>query len=334
MKKRTILFLLLAISMMGVGAVGSIYYYQQAHKAMRTSVSKEYTMKQQEHLDLYLAGNARYSVQTTSGNQVKLNSDTYTTSKVSVDWQGQKNDTGEEVTVKADWQRNNQPFLILANMDYHSDITISIPDTVKNVTLHLGNGQYTYIGDMKTSNLAIKADKNAHFSLGNINSETIDVTSQDGSVIAYGDVAAKEMTITSAAGTVDLSDLAVQQLTVTSTSGSVNLNDLRGSINVQTESGDISLNDGRGTVTLNSRSGNISLNGDDFPEKLQATTDNGDITGYLEDVQNISIKAAAEVGDVSLFQEDRTSYTNGSAKHQMELQTKLGDIQLDGYTED
>jgi DUF4097 and DUF4098 domain-containing protein YvlB len=77
--------------------------------------------------------------------------------------------------------------------------------------------------------------------------------------------------------------------------------------------------------------------GEEFPDKLKATMEHGDIELSLyEEVKNLQINADTDLGDKEIFGESKSSYTIGNGKKEFDLKTKTGNINVYGdyYADD
>ncbi|WP_321388529.1 DUF4097 family beta strand repeat-containing protein [uncultured Enterococcus sp.] len=334
MKKTTIIFSLIGIVTMAVGGVGSAVFYQRAESSMVESMEENYTIKNKEKikkLDLKLSGNTDYVIQGTSGNTISMEARSSVTEplKGSLD----VSESSDTLTVSVNGKQKNGTFDQF-RFGFHlenSQITLMVPNDIDVLTV--SDDASGYIDLSNFSNEEIKVDiKHSDISFSSISSDKMSVTGSSSSINFWGDSTVDDLSLKTEHGQIDLNNFVGSSLDLSSSTGDIYLSNVKAATStISSKNGDISINNLRGEAEISGNNGSIYMYGEEYPDKLKATMEHGDIDISLYgEVKNLKINADTGLGDRDLFGEDKSSYTIGNGKKEFNLKTKTGNINVYG----
>ncbi|WP_170924831.1 DUF4097 family beta strand repeat-containing protein [Candidatus Enterococcus clewellii] len=334
MKKTTIFFLLTGILTMAVGGIGSAIFYQRAQTTMIEHINDSYTIKNKDKiktLNLKLSGNADYVIQGTTDSDVSMEARSSVTEplKGSLDVE----ESGDTLTVSVNGKQSNGTFDNF-RFGFHiesSQIVLTVPNDIDIINISDDASSYIDLSNFSNKEISMKL-KNSDVSASSLASEKVKITGKSSDINFWGDSKIDELTIETEHGQIDLNNFVGSSVDLSTSSGDIYLSEVKSTTtNITSKNGEISLYNLRGEADVSGNNGSIYLYGEEFPDKLNATMEHGDIELSLYgEIKNLAIDIDTDLGDKEIFGEERSSYTIGSGKNEFNLKTKTGDINVYG----
>lgn len=314
MKKTTVFFLTIGVLAIIIGGIGSVVYSSRAEHSMTETKKQSYEIKNKQsskEIHLNLSGNADFHIITEHSNNVVMT--TQSSISVSLNSLLDVNEKNNQLVISANSNKKSNGFEGLKSSIFYSEaaVTLTIPDNAEHLVID-GNAKGTiHLSTVTTQNLSMT-----------MNNATIDVTN---------DVYTDKALFNTTSGDIHISDFAASNWSATSTSGDIILSRVKGSTKIETTHGEILVTDLKGEAEAKSVSGGFTLNGAKIPKKLTVESQQGDIQLHTEEISyDITIKTKTKFGDSTLFGKERTFYKQGSGSKSFDLQTKSGDILVEG----
>ncbi|MHC5229484.1 DUF4097 family beta strand repeat-containing protein [Enterococcus sp. LJL99] len=304
MKKTTAFFLIIGVLALIIGGSGSIYFYNKVDQSIVANGShEEYTLKKghsTKEATINLKGNAHYTIQTDNSDKITMENQGSRISTIKSSLNVKESD--QKITVDAEASskvseiaNHNFNFSFSFFSDFEPPVIITIPSSIEKLTFKGNPNNYVTFTDIDSKELSVDF-KNTDVSFNSIISDTMDVSMNNG-----------DLYLNQVKGDISLN----------LNHGSVDAYDLTGSFDVQIDSGD------------------FRLSGRELPKKLTVLAKKGDISIDTEEIlYDISINAKSGLGDVSIFDNDHSTYKNGTAKRTFDLESRFGDISVDGPSND
>lgn len=335
MKKVTIFFLIIGILAMAVGGIGSAVFYQKAKASMVQTQHETYTIKNKKavkELHLTLSGNANYVLYPSTDNQVSMNTQSSVTAPINGTFDAKE--ANGTLAVSVNGKQKNETFERFDFQFFHleaSQIELTVPEDIDRLVIDGDASGNIQISDFITDEFEVSLD-HADIEFISNTSEDLKVSSKDGAVSIYGDSRVEKMALESEHGDISLYGFTGNEVELITSSGNIDLTDVKTStLTADSKNGEFYINELRGEVTLTGKSGSIYLTGENVPKKLKAAMEHGDIEIDLsQNVDNITIKAESELGDIDLLDEGKSTYTRGKNGSEFELKTNTGDISVYG----
>ena len=305
MKKTTAFFLTIGILAIIIGGSGSFYYYNKVDQSILANGShEEYTLKNADSIKeatITLNGNAHYTIQTENSKEITLDNrgSRISTIKSSLDVK----ETNQNAIVNAEAiatdskidSHNKFDFGFSFFNDFTPSIILTIPSSIEKLTFK-GN-----------------VDNNVVFS--NINT--------------------KKMTIDFQNAEVSCNSILSDALDISINNGNLYLNQVKGAVSLNLKHGNIDVTNLTGSLDTKIDSGDFRLSGRELPQKLTAIINKGTISIDTEEIlYDIDIKAKSDLGKISIFETERSTYKKGTSKRTFNLENRFGDITIDGPSND
>ncbi|MGC6767411.1 DUF4097 family beta strand repeat-containing protein [Enterococcus sp. LJL128] len=342
MKKTTIFFLAIGILAMGVGAVGSAVFYQRAKTSMVEVKNEEYTVKNTDkikELHLKLSGDTDYVIESSATNKIEMEARSSVTEplKGSLD----VNESGDKLTATVNGSTKNKGTDHFQFRMFHiesSHVTLTVPSDIDRVVVDGDATGSVYLSNFTAKELDVDLD-HSEISLAGSTAEKVNLTSKSGDIDIFGEATIDELTIKNDHGKIDAYELSGNTIDLTTSTGDIYLTNIKSTTTkAESKSGEFHIQNLRGEADLSGKNGSIYLYGEEWPKELKAIMEHGDIDIELyEEVENISIKAQSDLGDVSIFDTENNTYSRGKDGSKFELKTATGDIYVTGvgaYPED
>ncbi|MBL1227661.1 DUF4097 family beta strand repeat protein [Enterococcus sp. BWB1-3] len=333
MKKVTIFFLILGILAIAVGGIGSAVFYQRAKISMVKNQQEAYTIKNKKdikELHLTLSGNAAYILRSSTDNQVSMNTQSSVTTPINSSFDAKE--SKETLTVSVSGNQKNETFEQFDFQFFHledSQIELTIPADIERLVIDGDASGTIDVYDFITTKLEATID-HADINFISNTSEEININSRNGYINIYGDSRIEKLSLKSEYGNTSIYGFTGNEVEIITSSGNIDLNDVKTSkLTADSKNGEFYIIDLRGDVELTGKSGSIYLAGENLPKKMNAVMEHGDIEIDLpQGVDNITIKAESELGDVDLLDEESSTYKRGKNGSEFELKTNTGDISV------
>lgn len=329
MKKITIFFLVAGILTMAVGGIGSAVFYQRAQSSMIERMDESYTIKNKDKiktLNLKLSGNADYVIQGASGNEISMEARSSVTEplKGSLDVE----ESSDTLTVSVNGKQSNGTFDNF-RFGFHlenSQIVLTVPDDIDVVKI--SDDASGYIDLSNFSNKELTADlKHSDISVNGVASDKVTISGKSGDINFWGDSKIDDLALKTENGSIELHSFVGNTIDLSTSSGDIYMSEVKSTTTkLASKNGEISINNLRGEADISGNNGSLYMYGEEFPDKLKATMEHGDIELSLYgEVKNLSIDADTDLGDTEIFGEERSSYSVGNGKKEFDLKTKTGD---------
>lgn len=304
MKKTTTFFLIIGVLALIIGGSGSIYYYNKVDQSIVANGShEEYTLKKghtAKEATINLTGNAHFTIQTDNSEKITMENQGSRISKIKSSFNVKESDQKITVDTEAnskvsELDNNKFNFGFSFFSNFEPPVIITIPNTIEKLTVKGTSNNYVDFNGIDNKELTVDFKK-SDISFNSIISDSINISMDNG-------------------------DLYLNQVkgdtTLKVNRGSVDAYDITGSFDIQIDTGD------------------FHLSGSELPKKLTSKVKKGDISINTEEIlYDISINAKSDLGDVSIFDNDHSTYKNGSAKRTFDLESRFGDISVDGPSND
>lgn len=335
MKKVTIFFLIIGVLAMAAGGIGSAVFYQRAKTSMVKNQQETYTIKNKKdikELHLTLSGNVTYILHPATDNQITMNTQSSVTAPINSSLDAKESNGTLAVSVSG--KQKNETFDLIGFQFFHlenSQIELTIPEDIDCLVIDGDASGRIQIHDFITTKFKVTID-HADIEFISNTSEDLDVNSRNGDISIYGDSRMEKTSLESEHGSISLYGFTGNEVDLMSSNGNIDLTDVKTStLTADSRNGEFYISNLQGEVELTGKSGSIYLTGEDIPKKLKATMAHGDIEIELsQEVENITIKAEAELGAVTLFDEEISTYKHGKNGSEFELKTNTGDISVYG----
>lgn len=334
MKKVTIFFLIIGVLTMAVGGIGSAVFYQRAQSSMVENIEENYTIKNKEKIkkmNLNLSGNADYVIQGTTGNDISMDARSSVTEplKGSLDVE----ESSDTLTVSVNGKQGNGS-LGEFRFGFHfenSQIVLMVPNDIDVITVNDEASGYINLSDFSNEEFTMNI-KNSDISVSSISTDKMSVTGSSSDINFWGDSKVEELSLKTEYGSITLNDFVANTIDLSTSSGDIYLSEVKSvTSKISSKNGEISINNLRGEADISGSNGSIYLSGEEFPDKLNATMEHGDIElSVYGELKNLSIDAESDLGDITIFGEETDSYSIGNGKTEFELKTKTGDINVYG----
>lgn len=306
MKKTTAFFLVIGILAIIIGGSGSLYFYNKVNQSIKSNSSQEeYTLKNKlstKEATIYLNGNAHFTIQTDNTEKITMKNqgNLMTTIDSSLDVK----ESSPSITINTnatskDSEITNHKFEFGLDFSFFNDfepsVILTIPNSIEKLTFKGNPTNYVDFNGIDSKELTVEFNT-TDVSLHSIISDTIDVNINNGNLYL---------------------DQVKGNSSLTINRGSIDGNDLAGSHAIQIDNGD------------------FSLSGSELPNDLTVLVKKGNISIETEEIlYDTSIQAQSDLGDVSLFDNDLSTYKNGTAKRIFNLKSRFGDISVEGPSND
>lgn len=304
MKKTTAFFLTVGVLAIIVGGTGSAYFYNKVNQSIVAKGShEEYDLKNGSSIKeatINLNGNAHFTIQTDNSEKITMENEGSRTSAVKSSLTVKE--STPKMTIDAAANTTNSE---IGNHDFswgfsffnnfEPSVIITIPNSIEKLTFKGSPNNYVDFTGIDNKELSVDF-KNTDVSFNSIVSDTIDVTMN---------------------------------------SGDLYLNQVKGDTSLNVNRGSVDIYDLAGSLDVQINSGEFRLYGSDLPKKLTALVKKGDISISTDEIlYDTYIKAKSDLGDVSIFDDDHSTYKNGTAKRTFDLESRFGDISVDGPSND
>ncbi|WP_071130246.1 DUF4097 family beta strand repeat-containing protein [Enterococcus timonensis] len=322
MKKSSLALLIVSMIFIVVGALIAAFTFTGAKEDVTTVYAESFPLKSDT---LTIDVNTKFYYQLVAGSSDEV--------KVSASYL----DLGQ-TTLSADL-KNDQLTVATATNDtaekalntindgviQQQEFTIEIPASVKHLHLIGSNG---YVSDLSLESL----DVSSYNEVINLYNLTVDEfsTSGDESNVSLQNSVIKSLNANAKSGFLELSSVKVDQGTVTGDNLNLNLQNVSTKkIATTLTKGDITLGNYTGEFSLDGQSVGVNLS-DGIMGNLDLTVTHGSIYGnFNEKPTETKIVAKSDAGQISLF--DQKEFGNSETKYLWQLNTTLGDINLDSY---
>lgn len=335
MKKTTAFFLVIGVLAMIGGGIGAATFYHRAENTMITHKKEEHVIKNKKALKevhLNLSGNANYKIQTEASDKVLMETSFGTSSTIESSLKVEEKTDRLNISTSGNQSNTvNNKFRIGFFFDeFNPTVTITIPENAEKIIVEgAGAGDVSFEG-VGTKDLAIDLNHSDLF-FNQVNTETLDIKLSTGDINLYGDTRSKKISAVTNYGDLELVNLSVEKLNAKTGTGDIYLSEVNGVSTIETNLGDVTVSNLKGDATFTIGTGSFDLTGNDLPKKLKVTANLGDISIETDEIlYNTSITATSSLGDVEIFGNEKTGYSNGKADRSFELSTKTGDISVDG----
>ena len=333
MKKTTAFFLTIGVLAMIIGGIGSAVYFRRAEDSMTDTKKQSYEIKNEQstkeiHLDL--SGDADFYILTESSNKVVMN--TRSSAPVSLNSSLEVKEKNDQMTISATSEKKKIALegVKIGIFDRGSAVTLTIPDSTERLIIGGKSAGTINLSNITTKDFSI-AMNNADITINNINTEKLAAETNNGYLNVNSDVKTDKSTFKTTNGDIQVSDFAASNWSAVSTSGDITLNNTKGIAKIEATNGDIQATNLKGEAEVKSINGDFSLYGTEIPKKLTVESQRGDIQLHTEEIlYDIAIKTKTKLGDSTIFGKERTSYKRGKGSKTINLQTKSGDISIEG----
>ncbi|MGX7245359.1 DUF4097 family beta strand repeat-containing protein [Enterococcus quebecensis] len=333
MKKTTAFFLSIGVMTMIIGGIGSGVYFKRAEKSMTDTKKQSYEIKNKENtkeIHLTLSGNADFYILTEPTDKIVMN--TRSSAPISLNSSLDVKETNDQLMVSANSAKNKTEFEGL-NFDLFNRgaaVTLTIPESAEHLIIDGNAKGRINLSNITTKDLSIKLN-DADLDVNNINADKLAIETTHGDLNVYADVHTDKATFTTKNGDILISEFTASNWTATSSSGDISLNTVNGSAKIDTINGDIQATDLKGEIEAKSTNGDFSLYGTEIPKKLTVNSQQGDINLHTEEIlYDVAIKTKTKLGDSTIYGKDSSSYKRGKGSKTFDLQTKSGDISVEG----
>ncbi len=296
---------ILSLSMLAIGAVGSIVTYPMAHKKVTLDLNKTVdasSVKQVSvkgtSMDITLADSPDNKI------HVSVNGETQSADKFDI----KTKQNGDTLEVTFDEPKLiEMNFVLFFNYNNRS-ATVSLPKSVKQATVKTNFGEI-YTNNFVGESLELKTDA------GDINLSGLKLT----------DLNAKTN-----AGSISLSQSAITNTDLKASAGALYVNNLVSSkTKLNTSAGNIDLNQVTGDLVATSNAGEIDLTNKTIDQNIDLQTNFGSIDVQSESKPtNLTVIAATDLGEMDIFDQNNREQTFGAGKYKMNLKTNAGDIEV------
>lgn len=296
---------ILSLSMLAIGAVGSIVTYPMAQKKVSLDIKKTIdasSVKQVSvkgrSMDINLADSPDNKI------HISVNGETQSADKFELKTK-QNGDTLEVTFVEPKLIEMN--FVLFFNYT-HRSATVSLPKSVKQASVKTNFGEI-YTNNFVGESLELKTDA------GDINLSNLQST----------DLNAKTN-----AGNISLSQSVITNTDLKASAGDLYVNSLVSSkTKLTTSAGNIDLNQITGNLVATSNAGDIDLTNKTIDQNIELQTNFGGIDVQSESKPtNLTVIAATDLGEIDIFNQNNREQTFGSGKYKMNLKTNAGDIEV------
>lgn len=336
MKKRTILLLVTAISCIGIGSVGSIYYFQKGQDLIKTTTNESYQVKHpedQKHLEVTVSNSSHIILEPSDDQQFHINQTTYFNDR-SLDWSITEENQGTNLTISKKAADRPKNFIFFNLWDEQFDsVIISIPKDYQEIVLNIGDSSID-IHDLKTKKITASLTS-GNLSVTSLLTDELLLKNKYGNVSLNDSHAEKKLSIHSQYGQTDLSAITTDELAIQSENGDVYLNQITGESKITMGNGNLHVQNHQGLFESTSKNGDVTWNSPTLEKNISIKTGSGNINLNVAKIaKNVSIKSTTTLGNSQILDDDRSSFQTNADGPQIQLESKYGNITVDDDYED
>lgn len=335
MKKSTVFFISIAVIAIIVGGIGSAAYFRKAEKTATTTEQEHYTIKDKNNakeVHVTLTGNADFYIYSGESAQVLLNtrSSVSTTITSSLQVKEENNQLAIQATSHQQNSPTNKLGISVDMFDRGSSVALSLPTGVERLVIDGDATGSIHLTTISADELSTTLDE-ANIHLETTKTNKLSVATVSGGISTTTDTKSEQATFTTNFGDLFIDDFSASNWSATSIKGDISLINPKGIYSVESKNGTVNVMYPKGQPQIKTANGDINVTTNDLPKKLEASSQNGDITMHTEEIlYNISIQAKTKVGDSEIFDKTRTSYKQGTGATPFVLTSNAGDITVEG----
>lgn len=297
---------ILSLSMLAIGAIGSIVTYPNAHKKVALDINKTIDAHSVKHVSVR-GTSMDISLAESSDNKihVSVNGETQSADKFEV----KTKLNGDKLEITFDEPKLlDMNFVLFFNYNQRS-ATVSLPTSIKQATIKTNFGQI-YADSFTGEKLDLKTDA------GDIHLSSLKLD---------------DLTTKTSAGGITLSNSVITNSDSKTSAGDIYLDHLVSTkTKVSTTAGNIDINKVTGDIVGNSNAGDIDFTNKTIEQNIDLQTNFGDVNIQTEvKPTNLVINATTDLGDIDIFNQNNREQTFGSGKFKLNLKTNAGDIEVD-----
>lgn len=345
MKKTIIALLILGAILITVGGIGTFQNYSTAKKQFTQTVNLSETIKDEKNnqtlniaIDSSGVSQPTIEVLPSSDEKFHLENRAYNTSyQPTINWEFSEKNGTTQLKLTHEQKKLKEPLIFFNLFGYDMEpIVLRIPKSYQTVRIDTGSSrqQSVFVSELNVTDLTITNPESDMY-LTNITTEKLSVTAEN-SDIALNEVHVEEtVTVTTDQGDISLNDVYTKKISGTTKTGDIQGRNLVADTTLRNAHGDIALAKIVGVLTAETGNGDVLLKQSKLPADTTIKTTNGDIQFILGQMpKSIELTATSKLGDVRIFNEEKTSYHKGSDGPKVNLTSANGDIDAQLYDED
>lgn len=346
MKKNTLFTLIVAILLIIIGGISSLFLGFRLNQDYENHVVKEnYPYDNSKTLIITLQTNAfvQLRMSSTDSTQLSYHGNSLDTSQVdTLDWQTEKKNeqTTLNITTKEPKQINKFNFFPFDSAySNNGHLTLEIAPNYEKVIIN-GRSQYLELTTLDFKELVVK-NQQSYVSMHD--SHLDDLTIENNQGAALGKVIVKNnLNISAKNGEISLTDAKAKSFTLNNVNNDIFTANTSGDLVAKTINGQISVNHNSGVIDLTTKTGDIFLH-TDLDKKhnpITAISDHGDLDFEFSEKQFLedSVLITSDIGEITeLFNKNltsRTRYEKGKGKPVISAHSTSGDISVQAIGED